>query len=194
MKSIFNIFTILKQIFTYLKRKIKMHVFNLLNTFEEQFGTWYFFELNIKTTNFRNEYSLPVFCCMRERIHAESLMHQIQRDLNANFVVLGGEITEMTKQEKDRKIGELETKYAGQEVIELQTEIYKIKEKGRISPEATALFSEEDLTTGNLDTNSSYNLENKINLRLNNILNNQGVPFSKLREIMVVKLDSSKLQ
>ncbi|RDI13215.1 hypothetical protein [Flavobacterium sp. AG291] len=183
----------LKQIFRNLKHKFRMFVFNILDAFEQQFAHWYHFSINIKTDDNENEFVLPVFACMRERSHAESLMNQIQKDLiQNNLMLLASGITEITEEQKNSIIAELENQLAGQEVIELRAMIYnQVGQRNR--PSTSGLFNEEDLNPTNLDSFTNYKLDTTVTFRMN-ILRNQGVPFHQIRDCFLVKLDKSKLK
>ncbi|WP_417367104.1 hypothetical protein [Flavobacterium beibuense] len=193
MKYLLKILTGLNKIFCQIKSKFKMLIFTLLDAVEQQFGKWYFFELNIKTDDFKNEYTLPVLCCMREKIHAESLMNQIQKDLiNNNLILLGSSITEMTVSQKNAKINELEAKFNSNESVKLRVLLYDLVKK-RNRPIETELFNEEDLNPTNLNPFYEYKLDITHSVKLN-VVKNQGVPFTQIKDLFVVKIDKSNLK
>jgi hypothetical protein len=191
MEYLFNIFTKLKTFFNYLKNKFRMNVFNLLDAFNEQFGQWYYFDINIKTTDGKNEYKFPVVCCMREKTHAESLLNQITKDLTTHFNVVGTSITQLTTHEKDGKIRQLELEYANQDIVELNVLIYKVVGQ-RPKPQDIELLHNPDLSVDNFDIQNDYKHERTIKFKVKQI-QNQGVPYNQIKDFFIVKIDKSKL-
>lgn len=186
---------LLKQLFIYFKNKLRMNVFNLLDAVHEQYAQWYYFDINIKTIDGLNEYQLPILCCMREVSHANSLMNQIQIDLikNNNFILETSEITPITQQQKDARIQQLNTQFANQSEPNLKIDVYDVVVKEHRKFLEDLILNDENRNVGNFEINTTYTHEKRIDFKLN-VLQNQGVPFSQIKDLFVLKIDKSKLE
>jgi hypothetical protein len=174
------------------KAKLKDMVFNLLDAVQEQLGKWYFIEFTL-TNKFDTEdkYWFPLIACMQNKIGALSLQSQILKDLSNGFFVSLPVIVELPKSQKDLKIEQVESQLKAVKSETVKIQVLKAVKKSVLN-QAAKLFTQEDLSNGNLDIETEYAKDIEIPFKIG-IMSNQGVPLHQIENHLTVKIDKGKI-